>query len=98
MKGYTVSALAENDLLDIRQYIGSRNPEAAKQLLRKFADKFLLLAQTPGIGKRREELRPGLHCFPVDNYVIYFMLTGDNDAPIQITRVLHGARDERNLF
>ncbi|MDA0806555.1 MAG: type II toxin-antitoxin system RelE/ParE family toxin [Planctomycetota bacterium] len=98
MKAYSISKLAEHDLGDIYRYIESRNPNAAARLLKRFADNFLLLSQNPGIGVARHEIQFGLRCFPVGNYVIYF-IPADEEAPsIEIVRVLHGARDEPHQF
>ena len=47
------------------------------------------------MGRRREELAPGLRSFPVGRYLIFYVpLTNGVD----IVRVLHGSRDLVALF
>jgi toxin ParE1/3/4 len=53
------------------------------------------LAKNPLMGTARDELLPNLRCFSVGNYVIYYRPVADG---IDVVRVLHGARDESNLF
>ena len=86
---------AETDLIEIWVYIAQDNPTAADQLLNTIDDKCLTLAESPLIGKARDELVPGVRSFPVGNYVLFYQLTEDG---IEIIRVLHGARDIETLF
>ncbi len=44
----------------------------------------------PGMGQRRDELRPGLRCFVVSPFVVFYRPIEDT---IDVLRVLHGARD-----
>jgi toxin ParE1/3/4 len=77
-------------LKEIAAYIRRDNPQAAKRVVERIRDvcKKTLVAFPQG-GTMRDDLSPGLRCFSVGNYVIYFR--GRN--PVQIVRVLHGARD-----
>jgi toxin ParE1/3/4 len=86
---------AEEDLLDIWFHIGCDNPLQADRYLDFLETKLNLLACTPGMGRSREHLGPGLRLFPVDNYLIFYRQV---DAGIDIIRVLHGARDIQSLF
>jgi len=49
----------------------------------------------PQLGRRREELSPRLHSFPVGRYVLFYRQV---ESGIEIARVLHGARDFPPLF
>jgi toxin ParE1/3/4 len=53
------------------------------------------LAEQAMLGRRREELAPGLLSFPFGRYVIFYEVIPDG---IAIVRVLHGARDPGPLF
>lgn len=88
---YVVTATAESDLLEIWRYIAEDNEMAADRLLRELAEKFSLLTQQPGLGRERPELYPAVRSFPVGRYVIFYR--GLEQQDIEITRVLHSARD-----
>src|SRR5439155_1472307 len=51
------------------------------------------LARAPGLGTRCDELLPGMRCYSVGNYVIFF--TDRN--PVEILRVVNGKRDLSRL-
>jgi len=47
------------------------------------------------MGRVRDELAPSLRSFPVGRYVIFYRLIKNG---IEITRILHGARDLKSAF
>jgi toxin ParE1/3/4 len=47
------------------------------------------------MGQSRDELRPGLRCFVVSPYVVFYRPIEDT---IEVLRVLHGARDISSLI
>ena len=53
------------------------------------------LAQTPGIGRSRKDLRPDLFSFPVGKHVLFYR---PQPGGIVLVRVIHGARDLPALF
>jgi toxin ParE1/3/4 len=53
------------------------------------------LAETPGMGRSREDLRPDLFSFPVGRHVLFYR---PQPGGIVLVRVLHGARDLPALF
>lgn len=65
------SALAERDLLEIWAFIARDNPSAADRFLDLIGEKCDLLAVSPEMGRRREELAPSLRSFPVGRYIIF---------------------------
>jgi toxin ParE1/3/4 len=87
--------LAELDLLDIWDYIADDSFERADQFLDRIESKLQALARTPGMGKRREELLPGLQSFPIGNYVVFYRASEDG---IDVIRVLRGSRDIEEIF
>lgn len=94
MRPYRFSDAAKRDLRQIGAYIRKDSRRAAKQVvdeLRRVCRKTLVLF--PEVGTMRDDLSPGLRCFSVGNYVIYFR----GRDPVFIVRVIHGARDERSL-
>ena len=89
------SALAELDLLEIWSHIAKDSPGAADRFLDLIGEKCDLLAASPAIGRRREELAPALRSFPVGRYVIFYR---PGQRGIQIVRVLSAYRDIAALF
>ena len=92
------SPQTDSDLADIWYYVASESSslEIADRLIDSITEQFLLLAQYPHIGRRRDEdLRPGLRSFPVRDYVVFYRV---QDADVVILRVLHGSRDVKAQF
>lgn len=87
--------IAELDLLEIWDYIADDSPDRADEFLDRIEGKLQTLARNPGLGKRREELLPGLKSFPIDNYVVFYREIRDG---IDVVRVLHGSRDIEEVF
>jgi len=68
MKQVLKRPLAEADLDEIWDYIAEDSPERASNFLRKLYAKMQTLAANPNIGRKRDELLPGLRSFPYGNY------------------------------
>lgn len=86
---------ANDDLFAIWGYIAERNLPAADALIRRIDETLKTIASTPGIGQQQDQYRPGLRCFPVGVYLIFYLTL---DEGIEVIRVLHGARDIPSLF
>jgi len=89
------SPSSRQDLLDILEHVSRDKPSAAIALVEKLESECWLLARNSGLGSVREDLMPGLRCWSVGNYVIYFFPAADG---IDVARVLHGARDAEKLL
>jgi len=76
-------------------YIAPDNVDAADKFIHAIVSRFPKLAAMPQLGRRREELSPRLHSFPVGRYVLFYRQV---ESGIEIARVLHGARDFPPLF
>ena len=98
MSRYSLSLLAQQDLVEIRDYyLRTRGASAARKVLVEFAKTFRSLAKTPGIGHTREELadrRPVLF-WPLRNYVIVYRAS---PKLIEIVTIAHGSRDIPAVF
>lgn len=92
---YRIAHIARADLDDIWNYIGQDNPEAADRLMQKFRKQFEDIAEFPEMGRASETIGAGLRRLPVENYLILYRVTSDC---VEISRVLHGARDIESLF
>jgi toxin ParE1/3/4 len=87
---------ARADLDEIWNYIATKGSiETANRFIDSLTGKFLLIARSPEIGRRRDELQPGIRSFVVEPYVVYYRQISRGAA---ILRVLHGARDIERLF
>jgi len=90
------TAQAATDLLEIWVYIAQESSmEVADRVLGTVDQKCQALAEQPGIGRRRDELAPGLRSLPVGSYVVFYR---GRENGIEVIRVLHGARDIEALF
>lgn len=90
---YEFSPEAENDLIEIAAFIAADNPTAARKLVADIYEACETLAQMPSLGHRRKDLTPDpeILFFCVRDY--YLVIYRKGTAPLQIARVLHGARD-----
>ncbi len=81
---------AKADLSKIWWLIADDRDDQADAFIDLIDQKFQLLAQQSGLGRRRDELAEGLRSFPVGRYVIFYLPI---PGGVQTVRVLHGARD-----
>ncbi len=95
MKQVLKRPLAEADLEETWDYIAEDSPERASNFLRKLYAKMQILAANPSIGRKRDELLPGLRSFPYGNYVIFYLPIKNG---IEVVRVLQGSRDIEQVF
>jgi toxin ParE1/3/4 len=88
---YELSPEARDDLQEIWAYIARDNPSAADELEADIYAACELLAQSPHLGHKRPDLsKEPVLFWPVRGQylVIYLART----QPLQIVRILHGAR------
>ena len=83
---------AEQDLLDILEYIGRDNPDAALYFVDRVDQAIGRLALFPKSGRQPRDARLrrlGYRVLVVDDYLVFYVLTG---RTVQVRRVIHGAR------
>ena len=91
MRPYVLSSAAVLDLEAIWEYIAQDNMDAADGWIGKLFGAFEAIAQTPGMGHKREDLTSYPILFwPVGSYLILYRAERD---PIEIVAVTQGARD-----
>ncbi len=95
MSRFTVLREAENDLIEIWLFIAADNQEAATRVLHSLNEKFLLLAKNGKLGPARPDIAPDLRYFVEGNYLILYRESAEG---IEVVRVVHGARNLKNLF
>jgi plasmid stabilization system protein ParE len=90
VKRYVLSPAATADVEQIEAFLDEHAPHATDTVLTGLGDAVRRIAATPGIGHLREDLTDEpLRFHPVWSYLIVYRLTD----PVEIVRVLHGARD-----
>ena len=93
MSGYILMPIAQEDLVDIRDYYHEEAGfRVARQMLLEFVEVFKLLARTPGAGHKREDLaedRPILF-WPMRDYLILYK---PSTNPLQIVSIVRGSQD-----
>ncbi len=95
MSALRISAAAEDDLAGIWSYIAQDNPVAADGFVARLLDICRTLADTPGMGRPRDELAPGVRSFAVGAYLIFYRKTSRG---IEVARVLSGFLDLPQQF
>lgn len=86
---------ANADLMEIWVYLAEDSIEAANSAIQAIGRKCLDCAEMPGMGRRRDDLSPGLRSISHGNYLIFYRPV---DTGIEIVRVLHGARNLPSQF
>lgn len=83
---------AIEDLHRVWSYVAekSQSMEVADRLIDAIDDAASTYAGQPEVGIPRFELTEGLRCFPVGNYVVFYLATGKG---IEVIQVIHGSRD-----
>lgn len=78
------------DLAAIFDYWARRaGLEVADRLIDTFEDRMALLCEMPQIGRKCEELSPGVRCFPAGRYLIYYRTAR---GTLLIFHIFHAAR------
>jgi len=66
--------------------------EVADRLVEALEEHFALLGESPGIGRRCDEVASGVRCFPAGKYLIYYRKARGS---VEILHVFHSAGDKR---
>ncbi len=90
--GYVLSAPAQHDLDEILGYcFVEGGPSAVRVVMRRFEEAFARLAAFPRIGHGSEQLPLG--ACRVWNVFDYLVVYNPDSSPLEVVRILHGARD-----
>ena len=98
MNGFVLAPAALGDLEDLWDYyaIELQNPEAADRLRDEMFEAFRKLVKTPGVGHFRSDLsKEPLRFWRVRKYLVVYR---SEKRPLEIVRVLHGARDVQAIL
>lgn len=92
---YRLSPQANKDIESVCDYIAERDPVAADRLEDRIHEALKLLAQLPGMGHTRSDVSDARYRFwAVGKYIIAYRFYEE----LIVVRVVHGARDFRELF
>ncbi len=96
MGGFKLSPEALSDIEEIWEFISNDNLDAADRVRDEIFNACDKLADVPGMGHLRTDLaQEPLRFFPVYSYLIIYR---PDAKPLEIVRVLHGARDVAQLL
>ncbi|MFZ4575557.1 MAG: type II toxin-antitoxin system RelE/ParE family toxin [Phycisphaerales bacterium] len=97
MSGYVITPAADADLEEIWQYVALNSGEARADFVEdELHAAMQRLAEMPGIGHLRIDLADeALRFFSVQRFLIVYR---PEFRPVQIIRVLHGARDVQAIL
>lgn len=92
MGRFSLAPAAKDDLAEIAKYIQEQGSEgAARRVLLEMHHSMQALADMPGMGHLRQDLSDeSLRFWSVYSYLIIYR---PETQPLQIIRILHGARD-----
>lgn len=93
MTGYILGRLAQEDLIDIRDYyLREAGYRVARQMLVEFVEAFRAIARNPGTGHRREDLagERTVLFWPMRDYLIIYKA---GTAPVEVVTIVRGSRD-----
>ena len=91
MARYVLTESAQADVREIVAYIRKRSPQAAKRVRGELRQAMQRLVEFPGIGHLRLDLADEpLRFWSVYSYLIIYR---PDRKPLEVIRVLHGARD-----
>jgi plasmid stabilization system protein ParE len=96
MSRFIFAPAARQDLREIQSFIARESVAGARRVMAEIHTACARLAENPHLGHRREDLtdQPVLF-WPVR---AYFIIYQPETTPLEIVRVLHGARDIPNLL
>lgn len=95
MSRYIIAPIAKQDLKEINLYLIRFSPTAARRLKEQIKNQCNLLATFPEMGRKADNLEPGLRCFPAGDYLIFYRL---GNKHIEVVRVISGYRDLEAIF
>ena len=95
MAQFILTAQARIDIKSIWEHISEENPFAADHWIDVMEEKFQKLAESPMMGRIRDDLASNLRSFPVGRYLIFYRPAQDG---VEVARVLYGGRNLPALF
>src|SRR3954470_7323537 len=99
MMGYRFTPQAADDLFEIWSYIASDNLDTANRVEDAILAACAFLTDSPLAGRARDDLTSlPLRFWLLQPYRNYWIVYDPNSKPLQIIRILHGARSVSSIF
>jgi toxin ParE1/3/4 len=96
---FRLSALAKNDLLSIFSFtLQNWGEDQARVYAKKLSNCFEMLAQSPNIGTKRNNLFNQALSFSMGSHIIFYRENKPLKTQIEIARVLHQSMDFEKHF
>ena len=95
MSRLVLSPRARADLDDLWLHVALDNPAAADRLIDRIVSRCQALIDHPELGPSRPEIAPEARVLIVGDYLALYHI---KDSKVEIVRVVHGARQLRDLF
>ena len=95
MKRLRYTAQALQDFQDIHDYIAQDNIDAASDFIERLNERCNELCEMPGIGRKRDDLAPGMRSSAVGEHLIFYHVL---DGDLEVVHVLHGRRNLERVF
>ena len=93
---YLLTPSAKQDLREINLWIRRQSPAAARRVRARMREAMREIARRPGLGHSRADLADEtLRVYVVYRYLIVYR---PRSKPLEIVRVIHGARDIGTIF
>jgi toxin ParE1/3/4 len=89
------SPKAVDDLEEIGDYIARDNPERALSFIAEIEERCQNLLVAPSAFPARDNLLPGARMASYGRYLIFFRVV---NGTVRVERIIHGARDLRNIL
>ena len=95
-RSFIISKLANRDIESIADYLAeNRGFESSDRFIKGLTDRLTQLTQFPNIGRRRDEIFPGVRSLLYEKYLIFYTVT---DEVVEINRVANGHQDLNQFF
>ncbi|MCK5153031.1 MAG: type II toxin-antitoxin system RelE/ParE family toxin [Spirochaetales bacterium] len=94
-KGIKLSQQAIEDLKEIWLYIAIDSPDIADKFIDEIYNKCIVLSENPDLGRKRDNLLPGIRSFPFKRYILFYR---KEQNIIEIIRILSAYRDIDSIF
>lgn len=94
MKPFVLTEAATADLREIKDFLSKNSRAAARRVVADVNDAIDDLASSPGIGHRHQDLDEAVRVWQVYSYLIAYLA---KSSPLQILRIVHGARDLKKI-
>ena len=98
VKDYTFAPDARRDLDEAWEHLNQFSRVAADRLVRDVTFRTERLAQLPGTGRSRAELRPGLRSVNVGDHVLFCRIVDRDEVSVEVLRLIHGRRNMGAVF